>query len=236
MRAAALLCLLTLSGCCWWSEDAPLPEPATDRALSGAESNLDRLTDKRDSRVASAVVTAKGISTEDAVKAELEVAEAMLPTPTAADLAFARDRAAKGDDKFYADQVAVSRQLAASIIEANRRYEAEKTRKQAEYESRLKEKEMALAAEQEARQADKWTYAGIALTALGLLAAFLTPAKLAGLGVAASGIVVGAFPLLSKQPWFLPAIGAAATLGILAALILNRRKAPAADAQTPPQG
>ena len=95
---------------------------------------------------------------------------------------------------------------------------------------------MALAAEQEARQADKWTYAGIALTALGLLAAFLTPMKLAGAGVAASGIVVGAFPLLSKQPWFLPALGGAAVLGIVAALILNRRKAPAADAQTPPQG
>lgn len=233
-RALAIACL-ALTGCFWWRGDK-LPPPATDTGLAGAEASLDKLTDKRDSRVASAVVTAKGISTEDAVKAELEVAEAMLPAPAAADLAFAKDRAAKGDDKFYAEQVAVSRQLAVAIVEANRRYEAEKARKQAEYESRLKEKEMALAAEQEARQADKWTYAGIALTAIGLLAAFLTPMKLAGLGVAASGIVVGAFPLLSKQPWFLPALGGAAVLGILAALILNRRKAPAADAQTPPQG
>lgn len=235
-RAASIAVCLLLTGCLSWFKGDKLPAPATDNGLSGAEASLDRLTDKRDSRVASAVVTAKGISTEDAVKAELEVAEAMLPAPAATDLAFAKDRAAKGDDKFYAEQVAVSRQLAVAIVEANRRYEAEKARKQAEYESRLKEKEMALAAEQEARQADKWTYAGIALTAIGLLAAFLTPAKLAGLGIAASGIVVGAFPLLSKQPWFLPALGGAAVLGILAALILNRRKAPAADAQTPPQG
>lgn len=236
MRAPALLCLLTLSGCCWWSEDAPLPEPATDRGLAASESRLDHLTDKRDSRVAAAVSTAKGISTEDRVRAELDVASAMLPAPTAADLAYAQDRAAKGDDAFYDQQVAVSRELAAAIIEANRRYETEKARKQAEYAAALKEKEMALAAEQEARQSDKWTYAGIGLVTLGLLAAFLTPAKLAGLGVAASGLVVGAFPILSKQPWFLPAlIGGLLITGVVA-VVLNRRKAKPADVTPPPQG
>lgn len=234
-RAAAILCL-ALSGCCWWSDDAPLPEPATDHGLSGAESSLDHLTDKRDSRVASAVVTARGISTEDRVKAELAVAEAMLPEPSKADLEYAKARAETADDKTYAQQVAVSRQLATAIVEANRRYEQEKARKQAEYAAALKEKEMALAAEQEARQADKWTYAGIGLLTIGILAVFLSPMKLAGIGLAVTGLIVGAFPLLSKQPWFLPSLGALVAVAGISAVILNRRKAPVADAQTPPQG
>lgn len=233
--ASIILCSTLLAGCCWWS-DTPLPEPATDHGLSGAESNLDHLTDKRDSRVASAVATAKELSSETEVKSELEVALAMLPPATLADMAFAKERAAKGDDKFYSEQVAVSRALAQAIIEANKKYETEKARKQAEYAAALKEKELALAAEQEARQSDKWTYAGIGLVTIGLLALFLSPMKLAGAGVAAAGLVVGAFPLLSKQTWFLPALVGGLVLSGIVAVVLNRRKAKPADVTPPPQG
>jgi len=234
MRLLLVIPCLLLSGCFLWDDEA-LPAPATDRGLSGAESRLDHLTEKRDSRVAAAVTVAKDISTEDAVKNELEVAQGMLPAPTAADLAFARDRADSADDAFYAKQVEVSRQLAVAIIEANRRYESEKARKQAEYDAALKEKELALAAEQEARQSDKWTYAGIALVTLGLLAAFLSPMKLAGAGVALSGIVVGSFPVLSKSAYFPYVIGGLVLSGIIAAVITRRK--PSDDAtQTPPQG
>ena len=234
--ASIILCSTLLAGCCWWSEDAPLPEPATDHGLSGAESRLDHLTDKRDSRVASAVATAKELSSETEVKSELDVALAMLPPATSADMAFAKERAAKGDDKFYAEQVAVSRALAQAIIEANRKYETEKARKQAEYAAALKEKELALAAEQEARQSDKWTYAGIGLVTIGLLVAFLSPMKLAGAGIALSGIVVGSFPLLSKEPWFLPALVGGLVISGIVAAVLTRRKTNADAPQTPPQG
>lgn len=235
MRLAVILCSTLLTGCFWWSDDAPLPEPATDRSLAASESRLDHLTDKRDSRVAAAVTTAKDISTESEVKSELDVALAMLPPATSADLAYAKERAEKGDDAFYAEQVAVSRALAQAIIDANRKYESEKARKQAEYDAALKEKEMALAAEQEARQSDKWTYAGIALVTIGLLAAFLSPMKLAGAGVALSGIVVGSFPVLSKESYFPYLIGGIVLSGIVAAVLTRRKPAPDAS-QTPPQG
>lgn len=235
MRLAAILCSTLLAGCCWWS-DAPLPEPATDNGLAASESRLDHLTDKRDSRVAAAVATAREVSSESEVKSELEVALAMLPPATSADLAYAKERLAKGDDKFYAEQVAVSRALAQAIIEANRKYETEKARKQAEYAAALKEKELALAAEQEARQSDKWTYAGIGLVTIGLLVAFLSPMKLAGAGIALSGIVVGSFPLLSKEPWFLPALVGGLVISGIVAVVLNRRKAKPADVTPPPQG
>ena len=234
MRLAAIICSTLLAGCCWWS-DAPLPEPATDHGLSGAESKLDHLTDKRDSRVASAVATAKELSSETEVKSELDVALAMLPPATSADMAFAKERAAKGDDKFYAEQVAVSRALAQAIIEANKKYETEKARKQAEYAAALKEKELALAAEQEARQSDKWTYAGIGLVTIGLLALFLSPMKLAGAGVAAAGLVVGAFPIISKSTWFIPSL--VVCLLVFGLVAYRRAMRTAADVtQTPPQG
>lgn len=231
VRTVLILSALALTAC-WCSKVERLPEPPSDKGMAASEAKLDHLTDKRDSRVAAAITVANGASTEDKVKAELSVAEAMLPSPTAADIAFAKERIAKGDTAFYAEQVAVSRRLAADIVEANRRYEDEKARKTAEYNAALKEREMALAAEQEARQADKWTYAGIGLTAIGLLGLFLSPLKLASAGVALTGLVVGAFPMLSKQPWFLPAVlGAVAVAGTIA-IVLNRRK-PSPD--EPPQ-
>lgn len=221
---------MILAGCCWFDE-AKLPEPGTNGSLSGAEASLDHLTDKRDSRVAAAVTVAREVSNQDAVKAELDVAQAMLPAPTPDDLKFAKDRSDKGDDKLYAEQIAISRALAASIIEANKKYEAEKAKKQAEYEARLKEKELALAAEQEARQADKWTYAGIGLVTVGLLALFLSPAKLAGASLALAGLVAGAFPILSRKSWFLPSLIGAVILAGLAAYAIKTRK----QAEAPPQ-
>jgi len=235
VRLLLVIPCLLLSGCFLW-DDAALPAPATDSGLSGAESRLDHLTDKRDSRVAAAVTVAKDISTEDAVKSELEVAQGMLPSPTAADLAFAKERAEKGDDAFYTEQVAVSRALAAAIIEANKKYESEKARKQAEYDAKLKEKELALAAEQEARQSDKWTYAGIALVTLGLLAAFLTPMKAAAIGVALSGFAVGSFPIVSKQAWFSHAVVTVLILASAAALFLLYRASRKPDEPQAPQG
>lgn len=229
-RLAATLACLTLSGCCWFGgSDAPLTEPATDDGLSGAESNLDHLMDKRDSRVAAAVVVAKGKSSEAEVKAELAVAEAMLPNPTPADLKFAKDRADRGDDAFYAQQVAVSRQLAAAIIEANKRYEAEKSRKQAEYDAGIAALKLQLAAADDA----KWTWAGIGLVTIGLLAAFLTPLKVAGIGVGVAGFAVGSFPMLSKQPWFLPAVGGVLALGLVGSAVYLMRKRKPDETQEP---
>ena len=235
MRAHYLAVCLLLSGCCWWGDDAPLPEPATNANLSGAEADLDHLTDKRDSRVAAAVTVAGERAEDTIVKGELEVAKAMLPAPGADDLKWAKARAEKGDDAFYAEQVKVSQQLAAALVKANADYEQAKARKQAEYEARLKEKEMALAAEIESRQADRWTFVGIGLVTIGILAAVFSPFKVRGAALAVAGVGVGAFPMLSRQPWFLPGVLGLAAVSIATLVVLARRKpAPSPDAPQPP--
>lgn len=235
MRHALIIACLALTGCCWFS-GKPLPEPATDSGLSGAESTLDHLTDKRDSRVSAAVAVAKEHTQDRVVGNELAVAQAMLPSPAPDDLAFARDRADHKDDAFYAKQVQASRDLAAALVKANADYEREKARKQAEYDAKLKEKEMALAAEQEARQSDKWTYAGIALVTIGLLGAVLSPMKRAFVGIAVSGIIVGDIPRLLRQEWFGYGVAAIIALSVLGFVLVSRLKIPAPDEPTPPQG
>jgi hypothetical protein len=217
---AMILMAFFLSGC--WSRSSKIPEPATTNSLSGAEGSLDKLTDKRLSRVSAAIETAA--SESDAknnviINGELRVAKAMIGEPTEADLKFAKERAAKGDESFYLEQITVSKQLASAIIDANNRYEEEKQKKDAEYKAGLKQKEMELKAEQDARNADKWTYAGIGTFFLGLTIFWFGPgAKAKGFGVVllVGGIISGAIPMVQNEPWFKGGI-----VGVIGLLVVS---------------
>lgn len=217
-RILVVALCLPLSGCFWSHSKTELPEPATTQGLQSSEDRLDHLTEKRDSRVAAAVSVASQRADDKVVKGELEVAKAMLADPARDDLEFAKARAAKGDEAFYAEQVNVSRQLAKAIVDANCKYEQEKAKKQAEYESKVKQKEMELDAERKARTDDKFTYAGIGLLAIGMIALFASPLKKLGAAFAFTGLILGSIPYLQEQPWFKYAIGGSILASILAGI------------------
>lgn len=221
---------LALSGCAFWG-DSNVPEPATDNGLAGAEANYDKISDKIDSRVAAAIVTAKGnANDEKIVTGELAVAEAMLEAPKPDDLAWAKARAEKGDDAFYAEQVKQSRELAAAMIAAAKKYEAEKARKQAEHEAALKAKDAELKAMELSKNNDRLMIAGGALLMLGLGLMFFSPlakGKQFGGALLVLGTILGGIPFVSGEAWFKQSIGwtiGIVVIGILAWLFLSRKK------------
>lgn len=230
MRSLLIATLtLALSGCAWFSE--PLPEPATDNGLAGAETNYDRIADKIDSRVAAAITVAKdNAKDEKTVTGELAIAQAMLDAPKPDDLAWAKARAEKGDDKFYAEQLLQARQLAAAMIEANKRYEEEKARKDAEYKAGIKKAEMMLAAAEKSKINSWFLIGGGALTFIGVILVVvgtLPILKKLGASFLILGAAIGSVPFISEEPWFKKAIGW--TIGIiimfiLAWLFMSRKK------------
>ena len=235
MRLFAYIALtLALSGC--WSSSKKLPEPATDVGLSGAEANYDKISDKIDSRVAAAIIVAKdNAKDEKTVTGELSVAQAMLDAPSPDDLAWAKARAEKGDEVFYAEQVKQARQLAAAMIAASKNYEAEKARKQAEFDAALVAKDKELKALELSKNNDRLMLAGGGLLLLGLSLMFFSPfakGKQFGGALLVLGTILGGIPFVSGEAWFKQAIGW--TVGIiiiciLAWLFLSRKKTETAQ-------
>lgn len=231
MRSLIAITLsLGLAGCSLWG-DGKKPTPPDDNSLIGAEANYDKISDKIDSRVAAAIVTAKAnAGDESLVTNELAVAEAMLEAPKPDDLAWAKARAEKGDDAFYAEQVKQSRELATAMIAAAKKYEAEKAKQKAEAAAALAEKENQLKAERLARTNDRILLAAGALLVLGVVllvtAPFATAKKLGG-AFTVLGSVLGGIPFVSEEPWFKQSIGwtiGTIVIGILAWLFLSRKK------------
>lgn len=217
----------------------PIPEPATNASLSGAESNLDRLTDKRISRVAASVTVAEvAVSKEEPTKgdlaiakSELKIARAMTGEPSKADLDYANARAEKilssspeEAKQLVAQGIITAENLRKEIDAANSRYEQEKAKKQAEFDAKLKEKElelknrqMELEQERLAKDMQKWTMAGIGMFSIGILLTILAPLpilKKLGMALTLAGIMCGSFPIIGNEPWFKYAIGG--TIGVLA--------------------
>ncbi len=253
VSALALGMIMIFAGCLpSKTTSGPLPEPATNVSLSGAESNLDRLTDKRISRVAASVVVAEGAVSKDepsesdlaVAKAELKIARAMTGEPSKADLDYANARAEKmlasspeDAKKIIAQGIITAENLKKEIENANSRYEQEKAKKQAEFDAKLKEKEIEIKArqmelEQEriARDMQKWTLAGIGMFTIGILLTILAPMpvlKKLGMALTLSGIICGSFPIIGNEPWFKYAIGGTIltlVIGLLVKMFLFKPK------------
>ena len=230
MRSLTIIALsLALTGC--WSSSKKLPEPATDNGLSGAEANYDKISDKIDSRVAAAITVAKdNAKDEKTVTGELSVAQAMLDAPRPDDLAWAKARAEKGDEVFYAEQVKQSRELAAAMIAASKKYEAEKARKQAEFDAALIAKDKEFKALELSKNNDRLMFAGGALLAAGIALMFFSPiakGKQFGAVLIVVGTILGGIPFVSGEPWFKHAIGwtiATVIILLIAWFILSRKK------------
>lgn len=238
---------MILTGCSLLSKtenkSGPLPEQATTVGLQGAEDNLDKLTDKRISRIAASVVVAESaVSKEDPsksdiviAKSELKIARAMTGEPSKSDLDYANARAEKllssspeDAKKIIAQGIITAETLKKEIENANSKYEQEKAKKQAEYDAKLKEKEieikkrqMELEQERLAKEMERWTWAGIGMFTIGMLLTLIAPLpvlKKAGIALTLTGIICGSFPIVGNEPWFKYAIGG--TIGLMAIFML----------------
>lgn len=239
--------LMVLTGCSLLSgnkEGEPLPAPATNESLSGAENNLDKLTDKRMSRVAASVIVAESAVTKPdpskadlaVAKSELKIARAMTGEPSQQDLAYATSRSNKistsADDlveKILNENVARAEALKKEIDSANNKYEQEKAKKQAEFDAKLKEKEieikkrqMELEQERLAKQMERWTWVGIGMFSVGMLLSILAPLpilKKAGMALTLTGLICGSFPIVGNEPWFKYAVGGSIGLLLVGLLV-----------------
>lgn len=237
-----------------------MPEPATNQSLSGAENNLDRLTDKRMSRVAASVVVAEtAVSKEEpsksdlaVAKTELKIARAMAGEPSRADLDYANARADKvlasspeDAKKIISQGIIAAERLKVEIDSANTKYEQEKSKKQAEYEAKLKEKDaeiterkMELEQERISKREERFTLAGIALMTIGILIAFVVPsviAKKAGLGLTFAGLTIGIIPFIGNEPWFKWVVIAVVSVVVLSSLIKFFLLKPKCEVDTKPK-
>jgi len=199
----ALLACLSLVGCATLSD--PLPKQPDAPTAPAIVQVVGDQQDKADGRVAAAVAVARENATRpEVVKAETGVALSYLPNPTEGDLAVARARAAKNDQKDYAEAVAYGKKLLASIDTNWAKMEADTV--EAKRVSALKDArivELLKAVDQAKKDAatNLWTMAGIGIAALGALAMVFAGPRI-GSTLLLSGAAIGAFPFVIDSPYF----------------------------------
>ena len=202
MRLTLLACL-SLVGCATFSD--PLPKQPDAPTAPAIVQVVGDQQDKADGRVAAAVAVARENATRpEVVKAETGVALSYLPNPTEGDLAVARARAAKNDQKDYAEAVAYGKKLLASIDTNWAKMEADTV--EAKRVSALKDArivELLKAVDQAKKDAatNLWTMAGIGIAALGALAMVFAGPRI-GSTLLLSGSAIGAFPFVIDSPYF----------------------------------
>jgi len=167
--------------------------------------NVGKDIDKVDGRVAAAVAVAReNAEKPEVVKAETGVALSYLPAPSEADVAFARQRAGKADQKDYKPAEEYGKKLLAKINADWASMEAQQ--KEAKRVSDLKDKRIeeltqeVVRVKQEASN-NVWTMTGAGLAVIGALTtAFMGP-KI-GLPLLLCGAFCGAVPFIIDSPYF----------------------------------
>lgn len=213
MRLAVLALLLVLAGCAS-SSKTPVPKQPEGPTDGGTMTKVASDLDKVDGRVAAAVTVAReNAEKPEVVKAETGVALSYLPPASEADVAFARQRAAKADQKDYKAAEEYGKKLLARINADWAKMEAQQV--EAKRVSDLKDRRIEeLAAEIERVKKDHaeqtWTWVGAGLAVIGALTtAFLGP-KI-GVPLLLGGAFCGSVPFIIGSPYFLwVAIGTAA--------------------------
>ena len=161
--------------------------------------------DIADAKVAASVAIAReNAEKPEVVRSETSVALSYLPAPSDAELALARQRAAKADQKDYADAVAYGKKLLAQIDANWAKVEADN--REALRVSQLKDARIAeLTAEVERvkreASANLWTMAGVGIAVVGALATAFVGPKV-GIPLLLSGAAIGAFPYVVDSEYF----------------------------------
>ena len=216
MRLLLVISLL-MAGCA--ASKPPLPVQPDAPTSEAAVSTVAKEWDKADQKVAAAISIAReNAEKPEVVKAETSVALSFLPSPEAGELALARARAAKADQKDSTAAVAFGKNLLASIDANWAKVEADQ--KEAARVSQLKDRRIEeLTAEVERVKKDAaanlWTLAAVGTAVAGALAmAFISPKV--GISLLASAAAIGAFPFVVDSEYF--TIIAGCTLAAAAAL------------------
>ena len=231
--------MLALSGCAFWGGKdtslTPLPEKATTDGLTLAERELDAATDIRLNKIGASVRNVGDIIGEEtpagrAAKWELEIAAGLTPEPPLSDIKESQKRLEafkKGGDEAdliweEARQFMVG--LQKQIADADRKYEAEKAKKQAEFEAKLAQREQEIAREKELRKIESelaqkekvstiFTIIGAVLFVAGIaffpLSKYLGMSPLWGAVITGGGLVAGAVPFFVNHEWFIYISGGA---------------------------
>jgi len=218
MRSLLVIALL-MAGCATSSD--PLPVQPDGPTSPSVVATVSKQWDTADAKVSAAISIAKeNADRPDVVRSETAVALSFLPAPEAGELAIARARAAKADQKDYAAAEAFGKKLLSQIDTSWLKVQADTT--EALRVSQLKDArivELTKAVEQaKADMASQtWSWIGGALAVAGALCtAFLSP-KI-GLPLIGCGMLCGAVPLITESEYF--SVIVATTLSIAAALML----------------
>lgn len=178
---------------------------------------MDYLQDKRMSRASAAVSLAlmeDEAKANSVIKGELDIAKALLGEPTADDLAWATNRADKDDEPYYLAQLNETKKFLEQVKAANKAYEDEKSRLQAEHNAGLSQMKLEL----KAKEDEKWTWTAIGLFLAGMAAIYFGAGfkqkALGGLFIIGA-IVAGAVPRIQSEPWFLYAVGGSAAVSVI---------------------
>lgn len=199
-----ILPVVLLVGCATKPKDIPV-QPDAPTSLGAVES-VGRDLDKVDNKVSASVAVARENAEKPAVvRAELGVASAHLPKPTEGDLAIARQRAAKADQKDYKDAEAYGKRLQAQL-EANwAKMESDQRdakRISAQKDARIKELQDEVERVKKDAASQIWTFAGAGMAIIGGLACAFTSIRI-GIPIMVAGAFCGSIPFIIDSPYFM---------------------------------
>jgi len=200
-----LLAVSVLMAGCSTSSQAPLPKQPDAPTSENIVATVGKEWDKADQKVAASVTIAReNADKPEVVRGETTVALSFLPAPAQEELALARQRAAKADQKDYAQAVDFGKKLLSKIdadwakVQADT---AEAKRVSALKDARIKE----LTAEVEKTKKDAakniWTITGAALAVIGAIATAFTGPKI-GIPLILCGAFCGAVPFIIDSEYF----------------------------------
>lgn len=214
-----ILPVVLLVGCATKSSD--IPKQSVAPTSPGAVETVGKDADRIDNKVSAAVAVASENAEKPAVvRAELGVASAHLPPPSEGDLAIARQRASKADQKDYKAAEAHGKKLQAQLeanwakMEADQR---EAKRISDEKDARIRDAEIKLRKMEEEGARNLWTMAGVGLAVVGALCTAFLGARI-GVPIMLTGAFCGSVPFIIDSPYFMYIAGttllACAGLGI----------------------
>jgi hypothetical protein len=243
-----LFTALLLAGCALWSDPKPktlppLPEPATTTGLTGAEKDLDKATAERLSKVSASVGMSYVLAqknpqslSNDVLLSELKLAKTLTGKAEEQDWVTVKKRvesALGGGDlsKLYEKEQAEASALRSKLKEADAKYEAEKAKKQAEFDAKLLEREQEIKREQEMRRVealetrkDKFMWLG-GLICLAGAVMFVFASKQDGIEAFVAGVAIASIGQIWDSPYFPYAIGGMLLLALVkVALLIFKKK------------